>query len=654
MKFPDKTLVALDIECYRDYFLVALKGVESRRVATFEFYKNHPLDRRGLLKALRRYRLITFNGINYDIPILALSLREDATNQELKNASDDIILRNLKPWDLERSYAIPKLNFLDHIDLIEVAPGQAGLKLYSGRLHSQRMQDLPIDPSDFIIPHHRHKMVEYCVNDLDNTIDLYREVEPQLKLRVTMSEDYNLDLRSKSDAQIAEAVIKSSIERQVGNKIYKPDFNYHYSFNYEAPPYIKFKTEKMQKLLQQILITKFNLTASGSVELPSVLQDAQIRIGHAIYRMGIGGLHSSEKSVSYRSNDKYQLVDVDVDSFYPRIILNLGLYPEHLGRVFLEVYEKIVTRRLAAKKSGDKVTDSALKITINGSFGKFGNKYSSLSSPKLLIQTTITGQLALLMLIERFEDSGLQVVSSNTDGIVLYAQRAKLKTLDGIVKQWESETNFTMSRAEYNALYSRDVNNYIAIKPDGKTKLKGAFGEMTIAKNPSANICVEAVVKFLTKNVPIAETIEWCTDIRQFLSVRQVKGGGKWVKGKTPDQKLAQKWKREHLFNLGWIETDKNVWVDSEGDSLTYTLNNAYEMSFGNVEEEYLGKAVRWYYGLGARGHIAYATNGNKVAKTDGAIPIMQLPKNFPLDIDHDWYIREAESMLQDLGYGFD
>ena len=654
MKFASKTEVVLDIECYRDYFLVALKGVESKREATFEFYKNHPLDKLGLLKALRRYRIITFNGINYDIPIMALSLREGVTNQELKDASDDIILRNLKPWDLEKIYTIPKLNFLDHIDLIEVAPGQAGLKLYSGRLHSKRMQDLPIDPSDFIVPQHREIMVKYCVNDLDNTIDLYRELAPQIELRTRMSEEYGIDLRSKSDAQIAEAVIKSAIERSKGSKVYKPDFVSNFSFNYEAPPYIKFKTEKMQNLLASILATRFRLSQSGNVELPYSLADAQIRIGNGIYRLGIGGLHSSEKSVSYRSNGQYQLVDVDVDSFYPRIILNLGLYPEHLGKVFLEVYETIVNRRLAAKKSGDKVTDAALKITINGSFGKFGSKYSTLSSPKLLIQTTLTGQLALLMLIERFEDSGLQVVSANTDGIVVYAYRPKLKALDLIVKNWEIQTNFTMSRAEYSALYSRDVNNYIAIKPDGKTKLKGVFGEMTLAKNPSTNICVDAVVNLVTKQIPLADTIEWNTDIRKFLSVRQVKGGGKWVKGETADAKLAQKWKKQRIIDLGWKEVSKNNW-HYKGDSFNEVgLNTAYELSFGDVPEEYLGKAVRWYYGEGARGHIAYQTNGNKVAKTDGAIPIMELPKIFPLDLDHAWYIREAESMLQDVGYGFD
>ena len=43
--------------------------------------------------------------------------------------------------------------------------------------------------------------------------------------------------------------------------------------------------------------------------------------------------------------------------------------------------------------------DSSKKIQINGSFGKLGSKYSLLYAPDLLLQTTITGQLALLMLI---------------------------------------------------------------------------------------------------------------------------------------------------------------------------------------------------------------------------------------------------------------
>ena len=96
---------------------------------------------------------------------------------------------------------------------------------------------------------------------------------------------------------------------------------------------------------------------------------------------------------------------------YPSIILNLGLYPKHLGTAFLEVYRSLVERRLAAKKEKRTVEANTLKIVINGSFGKLGSKWSTLYSPDLMLQVTLTGQLSLLMLIERLTLAGVPVRS---------------------------------------------------------------------------------------------------------------------------------------------------------------------------------------------------------------------------------------------------
>ncbi|MDE5458240.1 hypothetical protein GWE18_36630 [Bradyrhizobium sp. CSA112] len=66
---------------------------------------------------------------------------------------------------------------------------------------------------------------------------------------------------------------------------------------------------------------------------------------------------------------------------------------------------------------------------------------------------------------------------------------------------------------------------------------------------------------------------------------------------------------------------------------------------------KYLGKVIRWYYSTDASGSINYKLNGNKVARSDGAKPLMELPDALPNDVDYDWYIREAESILIDIGY---
>lgn len=585
----------MDLEVYKNYFLAAFRNIENGKTVLIEMYQGHPLDTQRILRILRNHTIVTFNGINYDVPILCLSLKQGTTNADLKRASDAIILQNLKPWDLERQFGVPKLPWLDHIDLIEVAPGQASLKIYGGRLHSKRMQDLPIAPNDLIGPDDRLKLSSYCANDLETTIDLYKKLKPQIDLRISMTEEYGVDLRSKSDAQIAEAVIKTQVEKLKGDRVFRPEILNDYEFVYKKPDFIKFKTEPLKVILELVVNSEFTLNSSGSVVMPKSLESAKIKIGSSVYRMGIGGLHSSEKGTLHKSDGKYVMKDKDVRAYYPTIILNQNLYPDQLGLEFLTVYKRIVDRRVAAKKAGDKVTDDALKITINGSFGKFGSRWSVLYSPNLLIQTTITGQLALLMLIESLESAGFRIVSANTDGIVIKCPRDRELVMETIIKSWEVQCSFDTEEAIYEALYSRDVNNYIALKKGGGVKLKGAYAPPGLQKNPSNQICVDAVVNYLTKGIPVDETIEWCCDVRKFVTIRQVKGGG---------------------------------------------------MKDG----QYLGKAVRWYYAKDEQGFIEYKLNGNKVAKSDGAKPLMVLPDLLPNDIDYDWYNREATDILHDIG----
>jgi len=261
-----------------------------------------------------------------------------------------------------------------------------------------------------------------------------------------------------------------------------------------------------------------------------------------------------------------------------------------------EILDKIKT--LKSEKAACKVVDSSNKININSAFGKLGSKYSSLYSPDLMMAVTLTGQLSLLMLIERLEGAGISVVSANTDGTVSLMSKDKYELYDSICFNWELDTNFELEETVYSALYSRDVNNYLAVKTNGETKGKGVFTSGGINKNPSASICVTAVIEFLTNDAPIRETITQCTDIKQFLSVRTVNGGATW-------------------------------------------------------RDQYLGKVVRWIYstdGCEIRYKNANKTGGhNKVAKSDGARPVMTLGE-FPKDIDYERYVEESLSMLGDLG----
>jgi hypothetical protein len=602
-ELPTGSEFVFDVESYPNFWMVAFKHIESGGIVILEDHIHASLSTLKLAWMLWNFKVIGFNSKVYDIPQVCLAIN-GLKFDELYTVTKRIISNELKHWQVEQEF---KVNFpeINHIDIFDVCPLVGSLKLYGGRLHCETIRDLPYDPNVNLTYDQSREVIEYCCNDLDLTILNYCELSEQFKLREQLSSEYDQDLRSKSDAQIAEAVIGSEVYKLTGTYPKKPKILPGTEFRYSIPAYIGFRTLKMQTVLETVRNATFVIDNSGYPKLPSSMEKLKIPIGESIYKLALGGLHSTEKSIAHYSDADYILKDVDVESYYPRIILNQGLFPQHIGESFLEVYESIVTRRVEAKRAKNTIVSDSLKITINGSFGKFGSKYSILYSPDLLIQVTITGQLSLLMLIEYLELVGIAVVSANTDGIVIKCLHNREEELNGIIKQWEAITNFTTEETIYNSIFNRDVNNYIAVKPDGKVKRKGCYSNNWIDlklsifrfhKNPDTQICSDAVVKLITDGVPIEDTIRNCVDIKQFVVVKNVRGGA--------------------------IKDDK-----------------------------YIGKVVRWYYSKGERTCIKYKSNGNKVAKSDGAKALMTLGCEFPQDINYDWYINEANEILYNIGY---
>lgn len=667
-----KRPIELDTECYVDYYLVKFRNYERRETIEFEMRADCDLvlDVERIKQVLLRNTIITFNGNNYDLPMLHLALKlcEDAfvhpedVCRQLKEASDAIILGDMRGWQFMQLHELMPLP-IDHVDLIEVAFGQGSLKLYGGRLHSRKLQDLPIDPSERVGERHRI-IADYCGNDLETTGDLRVHLTPQIELREQMTAQYGVDLRSKSDAQIAEAVLKSELLKRHNIKATRPEVLSGTSFLYRAPAFVSFKTPPLQQLLKEITTASFVIAPNGQPIEPAALKDRVVNIGGSAYRMGIGGLHSSETSVAHYADDDTLLLDRDVTSYYPSIILQCRLYPKHLGEPLLHVYRDIFERRVAAKMAGHKTTADTLKIVLNGSFGKFGSPYSVLYAPDLLIQVTVTGQLCLLMLIEALEAEGILVVSANTDGIVIKCPKSRKARLDAVVAEWEARTGFNTEETQYRALFSRDVNNYLAIKAKGGTKGKGAFAPVSISKNPKNQICTDAVIAYLEHGTPIGETILRCQDVRQFLTVRTVRGGAIRVTDTKYDESLTPGKKRDLLIDRGWRVavpgtlakmrvTPPNT-LDTMGET-HYSVEEAYRRWCGEDEYDYLGKVVRFVYAEGEPRGLHYLTKNktggrNLVPDSIGAMPLMDLPEEFPDGIDYDRYIAIANGILRDIG----
>jgi hypothetical protein len=589
-----------DIESYPNYWSVGFMSIVSGKCVVFESSEDEPdFNKSKLDWVARNFKLIDFNGEHYDRWILNIAVKPNTDYVDMFDATERIINWNMRGWEVCRNFGARKVD-INHIDLFELTKLSPSLKTMAGRLGSGLMMDLPFKPGTPLNWNQQRITFWYMFNDLRNTLLLYNAHLENIKLRENLGPRYNLDLRSKSDAQMAEAIFRKETFRRTGKVPKPPQAIPGYSFKFQMPSWIQFLTKNLQWVRSAVENADFIINDAGYVVMPEILGDLVIPIGAGQYKMGIGGLHSHEESTSHVASNDMILKDFDVPSYYPKLILATGLYPPSIGPIFIPIFSGIVDERLEAKARKEKTKADALKIVVNGTFGKTLDPYSVMYYPELGIQTTLTGQLALLMLIERVTLAGFEVVSANTDGVVIKASKSQDNLLMQIIQGWEQDSGLELEPTEYYALLSRDVNNYIAIKPDGTTKSKGLYGKMGLEKNPQTEICWDAIVAFLTKGTPIEHTIRECRDINKFVSVRNVRGGC------------------------------AKIYADAT---------------------EYVGKVARWAYFKDETGEIVTCAKGHIVPQSEGARPIMRYNDNFPEDLDYNRYIQIANEQLTNMGY---
>lgn len=685
LMLPRGTELLYDVECYPNFFCVTFQDFATGANIYFELSPWKQMDYEYLRLVWKTHTKVGFNNKGYDTTMIELCLAGLA-NHQLKAATDMLILRDeetnqaMRPYEVLKHFGVKKGPKVDEIDLMEVAPLRAKLKIYGGRLHTPYMQDLPFPPGTVLTAHQAVILRYYNFKDIIHTRYLRHALTPQLQLRDRMSIEYSEDLRSRSDAQIAETVMRKELGRMLGRQIKQPAPDVGKQFYFKDPGFLRFQTKLMQDVYSHILRTPFEIAKHGGVVLPKSITDLDVRIGKGVYQMGIGGLHSTEKKTAHVAGGGYRILDRDVTSYYPYLILNQNLFPAHIGPLFLTVYRGIVLQRIEAKANAKREKAAgntqretfwnhiaqSLKIVINGAYGKLGSQHSCLYAPEAMIQTTIAGQLSILMLIEAMECVGIQVISANTDGIVMKVHETQEKLYNDVLAWWEGVTKFETEETEYSALYSRDVNSYMAVKPgkNGKPatiKGKGAFAnpwnqtddiESWLHINPGSQICVQAVQDLLTKGTPVEATIRKCKDMSQFVNIRTVAGGCAVVTrgdyaNRTPSEQMQK------VRDAGGYEAGPGLWryPDTEGEQ-AMPLADAYRLAIQPQTLDYLGGGVRWYYAVNREPYeMVTANKGHRVGGSDGAKPCMEMPATIPDDLDYNWYINEADSILKSIAY---
>ena len=161
------------------------------------------------------------------------------------------------------------------------------------------------------------------------------------------------------------------------------------------------------------------------------------------------------------------------------------------------------------------------------------DKFSFLRDRLVTLSICINGQLLLSMLMEKIllEIPGTQSIMMNTDGFEVKIPIEYEDKYYQICKEWEKLTNLELEFVDYQKMIIFDVNNYISIYSNGKTKCKGRceFENIPLHKNRSHNIVPIAFYEYFVNNIPIEDTIynhknifDFCAGVK---AKRSDKGG---------------------------------------------------------------------------------------------------------------------------------
>ena len=566
--------------------------------------------------------LVGFNSINFDAQILEYMYRNpDCTAGDIRRyaqiiTSDNDRMNDVPEWRLRHK----------HLDLYRIhhfdnKNKRTGLKWCEFSMDLENIEDMPSDGEG---ENWLQMILSYNLNDVIATKELYKRTISMIELRKQLTKMYGINLINASDSKIGSELTLKLYCQKTGKNIKDVRSMRTYRKSIKIGdiifPYVKFNSDIFNLVLNHFKNLEIKDTKSGS-EFSVNYKDFQ-------FDYGSGGIHGSISNSIVESDKEYVIIDADVSSLYPSIAIVNGLYPRHLGREFVDIYnQEIVVPRLIAKKEGNKVLADGFKLAANSVYGKSNDVYSWLYDPQYTMATTINGQLLLTMLAEMLmEIDDSKLIQINTDGLTMKIHRDDLNQYYEICEKWMKITNLELEYVEYSKMIIFDVNNYLAFYTNGKYKAKGRceFEDIPLHKNKSFAIIPRAFYEYHKNNVEPVEFITNHNNIYDFCagvkSKRSDKRGGNW-------------------YQLHWIEN---------GDYKTKKLSKTVRYYVSNK-----GATLIKHSEDGSQSHVeAPVRKGTRILKDWKVTYFNKSVKHNDFskyDIDYTYYISKVNEWITDI-----
>lgn len=645
-----KIVYVYDIEVFQNIFHCSVKNTETNNIYKFEISerKNQLRELVKFFKQVDKY--ITwgdyyttninipanvifcgYNNLHYDNPIINYIIEyEDKLMQynipticsSIFNLSKTITTSsedNIDAWK-HWKYQI----WFDTFDILTMLYSnklRVGLKEIQVTMQYPNVQEFVCDWTKPLPLEDFDSMIDYNINDIESTSELLNRCKKDVDLRIAIEDEYGVRVLSKDGVNIGMKILTQKYLEKTGLTWW--DIKDLRSPMSVIPlkdvilPFIKYDSPILQRVLDDM---KNQIVSPGRKGYENKFVFNNLR-----YSVGVGGIHSVNSPEIIIPRDDEMLIDIDVASLYPSMLIEYEFYPKHLGKEFLEVYKQIKDERIEAKHNGDKVKNETLKLALNGLSGNLQNEHNFCYSPFAVMQIRINGQLLLLMLAEKLTQIGCRIVQANTDGLFVLLKKDAYSKVNSICREWEQLTKLTLEEDRFKAMYQYAINDYFAITEDNKVKEKGMFiTAVKLGKGLTPKIIPRAVISFFKDGIPVEDTIKNCTDIRDFLMSE--KTGKQWhVEYMNEEQQRTNRFYASTNGGYLW------KWKDTghkEGEIITYT-------------EPYVGE----------RRYKASARQYQNMLTASG-VTLLNKFDDKPIEerkINYRYYIMEAYKIIRDL-----
>ena len=556
-----------DIETYPNLLSICFYNPAKDSIRIFEMssWKNDWTDFRKFTKNCSNsfVRWVGFNNYYFDYQVVHYLLNtfklgeysgEQIARAAHKKAND--LIRSSKDerftsivWD--NNHVVPQLDVfrIHHFDNIARA---TSLKVLEFNMRSETIEDLPFDPMKPVNAEQRPVLLKYNEHDVRETYEFYLKTLPMIKFREELSDKYGKNFLNFNDTKIGKEYFIMELEK-VGIKCFSLDEDGRKPVQTKRDqiklreiifPYIQFERPEFNAVLgwlQQQTITQTKGVFTELDDLGDLTQYANLKtvkgkiknlnciVDGFQFDFGTGGIHGSISSTIVEEDKHHAVLDYDVTSLYPSIAIVNNIFPKHMTKKFCEIYAQMKHDRVSYPKGTPE--NAMLKLALNGVYGDSNNKFSPFYDPQYTMSITINGQLLLCMLAEMLmKIESVKIIQINTDGVTIKVRRDKIEEVEAANKKWMEITKLDLERADYKKMFIRDVNNYVGVYTNGKIKAKGAYewdalyrpnhpnpDGITWHKNHSAMVVQMAVTAHLVEGKNIREFITTHNDPFDFM-----------------------------------------------------------------------------------------------------------------------------------------